>query len=220
MKGQSFVVPKDELTQGFTNVKISGNTVSAEFIASFRLPVYTFIKGELLKVEDPSFTVKRGTVVVKIDREFVEIRGSDRIAARFRTLLRREEIGRMLPLSVTKEARTVFDEIKRRDKANISYVLLTDMDKTKTPLTHAEFKGDNVQNVSEINMYQQRFKGNIARFSGVFPFSSTKKHMKTTVNFKAGAMTIFPYDSKGISPKDLRWLVSMLENKADPSPSQ
>ena len=94
------------------------------------------------------------------------------------------------------------------------------MDKTKTSLTHAEFKGDNVQNVSEINMYQQRFKGNIARFSGVFPFSATKKMMKTTVNFKAGAMSLFPFDSRGISPKDLRWLVTMLENKADPAPSQ
>ena len=83
MKGQPFVMSKDEPTQGFTKVNVSGNTVSAEFIASFRLPVYTYEKGKLLKIEAPSFTVNRGTVVVKTDREFVEIRGSDRIAARF-----------------------------------------------------------------------------------------------------------------------------------------
>lgn len=218
MKGQPFVMSKDEPAQGFAKVQVSGNTVSAEFVASFRLPIYTFEKGKLLKLEKPSFTVKRGTVAVKIDRDFVEVRGSDRIAVRFRTLLRREEIARMAPLCITKAARTVFDEIKRRDKANITYILLTDMDKTKIAFTHAEFKGDNIQNAAEINLYQQRFKGNIARFSGVFPYSSSKKSMKTTVNFKAGAMTIFPFDPKGISPRDLRWLVTMLENNADPYP--
>ena len=70
-----------------------------------------------------------------------------------------------------------------------------------------------------VYLYQQRFNGNIARFSGTIPYSSTKKAMKTTVNFKDGAMTIFPYDTKGISPKDLRWLVTMLENNADPYPA-
>jgi hypothetical protein len=181
--------------------------------------MYTFEKGKLVKLDKPSYSVKRGTVVVKIDRNFVEIRGSDRLASRFRTLLRREEVARMAPLSVTKEARTVFDDIKRRDKANISYVLLTDMDKTKIAFTHAEFKGDNIQNASEINLYQQRYKGNIARFSGLIPYSSSKKVMKTTVNFKAGAMTIFPWDPKGINPRDLKWLVTMLENNADPYPT-
>lgn len=219
MKGQSFVMSQDEPTHGFANVEVSGNTVSAEFIASFRIPIYSFERGRLVKIEEPSFTVKRGTVIVKIDRNFVEVRGSDRIASRFRTVLRREEIARMAPLSITKEARTVFDDIKRRDKANISYVLLTDMDKTKIAFTHAEFKGDNIQNASEINLYQQRYNGNIARFSGVFPYSSSKKLMKTTVNFKVGAMSIFPFDPKGISPKDLRWLVTMLENSADPYPA-
>ncbi|MHA2025969.1 MAG: hypothetical protein ACW98U_08725 [Candidatus Thorarchaeota archaeon] len=219
MKGKPFVMSKKEPAEGFSKVKATGNTVSAEFVVSFALPMWTFEKGKLLKIDTPSYSVKRGTVVVKIDRDFVEIRGSDRVAARFRTLLRREEVARMAPLTITKEARTVFDEIRRRDKANISYVLLTDMDATKIAITHAEFKGDNIQNASEINLYQQRYNGNVARFSGVIPYSSTKKAMKTTVNFKAGAMTIFPFDPKGISPKDLRWLVTMLENNADPYPA-
>jgi hypothetical protein len=219
MKSQPFVMSKKEPVHGFAKVKAIGNTVSCEFIASFAMPMYTFEKGKLLKLDIPSYSVKRGTVVVKIDRDFVEIRGSDRLAARFRTILRREEVARMAPLSVTKEARTVFDNIKRRDKANISYVLLSDMDKAQVAFTHAEFKGDNIQNASEINLYQQRYKGNIARFSGLIPYSASKKTMKTTVNFKAGAMTIFPYDPKGISPKDLRWIVTMLENNADPYPA-
>ncbi|MFW9768778.1 MAG: hypothetical protein ACFFF9_09710 [Candidatus Thorarchaeota archaeon] len=216
MKGKPFVMSETEPVQGFAKVNAEGSTVTCEFIASFALPLYTFRKGKLEKLDSPSYTVKRGTVVVKLDRDFVEIRGSDRLAARFRTLLRREEIARMAPLSVTKEARTVFDDLKRRDKANISYVLLTDMDVKKIAFTHAEFKGDNIQNASEINLYQQRYQGNIARFSGSIPYPSSKKTMKTTVNFKAGAMTIFPYDPKGISPKDLKWLVTLLENNADP----
>ncbi|MHA2178739.1 MAG: hypothetical protein ACXAAK_10360 [Candidatus Thorarchaeota archaeon] len=220
MKANPFVMSKKEPAQGFAKVKVSGSAISCEFVASFALPMYTFEKGKLQKVDTPSYSVKRGTVVVKIDRDFVEIRGSDRLAARFRTLLRREEVARLAPISVSKQARTVFDEIKRRDKANISYVLLTDMDKTQIAFTHAEFKGDNIQNASEINLYQQRYKGNIARFTGVFPYASTKKSMRTTVNFKAGAMTIFPFDSKGISLKDLRWLVTMLENSADPYPAE
>ncbi|MGY5864803.1 MAG: hypothetical protein RTV41_09375 [Candidatus Thorarchaeota archaeon] len=219
MKSKPFAISDEKPVEGFTKVKERGNTVSCEFIMSFTIPRYTFTKGKLIELDTPTFSVKRGTIVVKIDREFVEIRGSDRLAARFRTLLRREEVARMTPLSVTKQARTVFDEIKRRDKANISYVLLTDMDETKIAFTHAEFKGNNIQNASEINLYQQRFNGNIARFSGVIPYSSTKKAMKTTVNFKGGAMTIFPFDSKGVSPRDLRWLVTMLENNADPPPS-
>ena len=217
MKGQSFVMSKDETTQGFAKVKDSGNAVSAEFIASYRLPIYTFEKGKLIEL-DPRFTVTRGTVVVKLDRDFVEVRGSDRLAARFRTLIRREEVARMAPLRISKAARTVFDEIKRRDKANITYVLLADMNKAKIAFTHAEFKGDNIQNASEINLYIQRYEGNIARFSGVFPYPASKKSMKTTVNFKAGALTIFPVDRKGISPRDLRWLVTILENNADPFP--
>ena len=217
MKGRPFVMSKNEPTQGFAKVKESGNTVSAEFIASIRLPIYTFEKGKLLELA-PRFTVKRGTVLVKLDREFVEVRGSDRLAARFRILLRREEIARMAPLCITKAARSVFDEIKRRDKANIAYVLLADMNKAKIAFTHAEFKGDNIQNASEINLYIQRYEGNIARFSGVFPYPASKKSMKTTVNFKAGAMTIFPVDRKGISPRDIRWLVTILENNADPYP--
>lgn len=217
MKSQPFVMSKNEPAQGFAKVKESGNTVSAEFIASIRLPIYTFEKGKLLELA-PRFTVKRGTIVVKLDRDFVEIRGSDRLAARFRTLLRREEVARIAPLCITKAARSVFDDIKRRDKANIAYVLITDMNKAKIAFTHAEFKGDNIQNASEINLYIQRYEGNIARFSGVFPYPASKKSMKTTVNFKVGAMTIFPFDRKGISPRDIRWLVTMLENNADPYP--
>lgn len=217
MKDQSFVMSKDETTQGFAKVKASGNTVSAEFIASFRLPIYTFEKGKIIELES-RFTVTRGTAVIKLDRDFVEVRGSDRLAARFRTLLRREEVARIAPLRITKAARKVFDELKRRDKANIEYVLISDMNKAKIAFTHAEFKGDHIQNASEINLYIQRYEGNIARFSGVFPFPASKKSMKTTVNFKAGAMTIFPFDSKGISPRDLRWLVTILENNADPFP--
>ncbi len=217
MKDQPFVMSKNEPTQGFTKVKVNGTTVSAEFIASIRVPIYSFEKGKIFEL-DPRFTVKRSTVVVKLDRDFVEVRGSDRLAARFRTLLRREEVARMTPLRITKAARKVFDEIKRRDKANIAYVLIADMNKTKIAFTHAEFKGDNIQNASEINLYIQRYEGNIARFSGVFPYPASKKSMKTTVNFKAGAMTIFPVDRKGVSPRDLRWIVTMLENNADPYP--
>jgi len=219
MKGMPFVMSESEPAHGFTKVNAEGNSVSCDFIASFALPLYTFRRGKLEKLDSPSYTVKRGTVVVKLDRNFVEIRGSDRLAARLRTILRREEVARMAPISITKEARIVFDDIKRRDKSNISYVLLTDMDKTKIAFTHAEFKGDNIQNASEINLYQQRYKGNIARFSGYIPYPSSKKTMKTTVNFQAGAMTIFPYDPKGINPKDLKWLVTMLENSADPAPA-
>jgi hypothetical protein len=219
MKGMRFEISKEEPAQGFAKVKADGNIVTADFIASFALPRYTFERGKLVKLDTPIYTVKRGTVVVKLDRNFVEVRGSDRLASRFRTLLRREEVARMAPISVTKEARNVFDDLKRRDKANISYVLLTDMDEKKIAFTHAQFKGDNIQNASEINLYQQRYQGNIARFSGLIPFPSSKKIMKTTVNFQAGAMTIFPSDPKGINPRDIKWLVTMLEDNADPYPA-
>ena len=228
----------EEQGQGFASVDESGKTISAEFIASFRQSVFTFEKGALKELE-PIYSVKKGTVIFKLSRNFVEIRGSDRLASRLRTFLRREEIARIAPVTITKQAKDVFDGLKSLPGANITYTLFANFDSPSILFTQAEFRGNKIQNASEINLYQTRYKGNIAKFNGILPYPSSKKLMKTSVNFSSGSLSIYPMDMteetiistkteikerprkdepKVISPKDLRWLVTMLEDNADPYP--
>lgn len=238
MKSNTFAMSTEEQSQGFANIDESGKTIIAEFIASFRQSLYTFERGVLKELE-PVYTVKRGTVIVKLNRSFVEVRGSDRLASRLRTFLRREEIARIAPVTITKQAKDVFNGLKSLPGANITYTLFTNFDSPSILFTHAEFKGEKIQNASEINLYQTRYKGNIAKFNGILPYPSSKKLMKTSVNFSSGSLSIYPMDMteetiistkteikertrkdepKVISPKDLRWLVTMLEDNADPYP--
>jgi hypothetical protein len=238
MKSNSFTMLPEEQGQGFASVDESGKTISAEFIASFRQSVFTFEKGALKELE-PIYSVKKGTVIFKLSRNFVEIRGSDRLASRLRTFLRREEIARIAPVTITKQAKDVFDGLKSLPGANITYTLFANFDSPSILFTQAEFKGNKIQNASEINLYQTRYKGNIAKFNGILPYPSSKKLMKTSVNFSSGSLSIYPMDMteetiistkteikerprkdepKVISPKDLRWLVTMLEDNADPYP--
>ncbi|MFX1483489.1 MAG: hypothetical protein ACFFCP_09895 [Promethearchaeota archaeon] len=220
MKDHPFTMVAGEPTEGFTKVSTAGTTVSADFIASFRQPVYAFVSGQLVE-RDPIFTVKKSSVSVNFDRNFVEVHGSGRLAARFRTLLRKEEVARIAPVTITDEARTIFDEIKRRDKTEITYALISfpDIESKKTPLDHVEFKGENIQNVGEINLYQTRWGGTISKFSGNVLYPSTRLPMKTTVNFKAGSLSVTPpFGETKINAKSLRWLVTMLEKSADPYP--
>ncbi len=194
---------KDAAT-GFTKVSVVGRTVIADIVAGFRVPVLDYDKeGNLTPVHYVS--VDKGQAFVKTDKGTVEVRGSERIAKRFKSIMEDTTGAKLTPLNLNGGTKTIYDAA-----ADIASVLLTGVEKGN--LTQAEFRGVGIQNEDEIGLYTRRYKGEITRFRGTFPYPSGA-FLTTSVNAEAGSLMIYR-TGEGIYEKDLTWIVDLMEDTA------
>ena len=203
-----------DATQGFADAVASGRAVVCEFIAGFRVPVYTFKDGE----RDSSYYVSedRATVVIKLSRKTVEVRGSERIARRFRRVLQDETGAAMEHLSFSEEAaRELYDSLAIPDatkKPQINYILITGIDDPRLSIQQAEFRGEDIHSDKNIPTWTRSYKGHISRFGGLLHYSSGTR-LKTNINTEVGSLSIYS-TGEGILDKDIRWIVRLIEDTA------
>ncbi|UCE09510.1 MAG: hypothetical protein JSW61_11140 [Candidatus Thorarchaeota archaeon] len=194
---------KSDIASGFSKAKAVGKTVTADFTAGFRVPVLAF--GEDVPVH--YISVDRGSVVVKLDKGTAEVRGSGRIASRFRRWVQKETRAKMQPLNLNGGTRKVYDTA-----SDIATVLLAGLEGTTSDLSGVEFRGSGIQTADEIALYTRKYKGEIVRFRGTFPYPSGQQ-LTTSVNALTGSIFIYKW-GEGIYEKDLNWIVSLLEDAA------
>jgi hypothetical protein len=195
-----------KLGAGFSNVKVTGKTVEAEFMADFRVTVRTH--GKEGYSTQPYYSVDNATVLVKLDRGILEVRGSERIASRIRSILASETGASIEPLDLNGGAKKLYDMA-----TDVDAVLVTGVEKGS--LSQAEFKGHGLQSEEEVGMYTRRYKGQIARFRGMFEYPSPRTTLKTSVNGASGSIMIWTSDE--LSDSNVRWIVRMMEDSAPPS---
>ena len=194
-----------KLGAGFDKVRVTGKTIHADFMADFRVVVRTHGKeGFSIK---PYHSVDNGSVLMKLDRNIVEVRGSERIARRIRSILVSKTGAVIEPLNLNGGAKKLYDMA-----TDIDAVLVTGVEKGN--LTQAEFKGQGLQSEEEVGMYTRRYKGEIARFRGRFEYPSPRTSLKTSVNGAAGSIMIWTSDE--LSDRNVRWIVKMMEDSAPP----
>ena len=194
-----------KLGAGFSKVNLTGKTVTADFMADFRVVVRTHGKeGYSTK---PYYSVENGTVLLKLDRNIMEVRGSERIASRIRSILTSETGASIVPLNLNGGAKKLYDMA-----TDVDAVLVTGVEKGS--LSQAEFKGQGLQSEEEVGMYTRRYKGEIARFRGMFEYPSPRTTLKTSVNGAAGSIMIWTSDE--LSDRNVRWIVKMMEDSAPP----
>ncbi|NHJ14712.1 MAG: hypothetical protein EAX95_13615 [Candidatus Thorarchaeota archaeon] len=193
-----------KLSAGFSGVKTTGKTVSADMIASFMVPVLAYDKDGNLAPKH-YMSVDKGEVFVKLDKGTVEIRGSERIARKFRQTLDDISDAKLSPLNLNGGTKKIYEKA-----ADIASVMLTGVEKGN--LTQAEFRGVGIQNEEEIGLYTRRYKGEITRFRGTFPYPSGA-FLTTSVNAESGSLMIYR-TGDGIAEKDLNWIVELMEDAA------
>jgi len=194
-----------KLGAGFSKVQITGKTVEAEFMADFRVVVRSHgTEGFSTK---PYYSVDNGTVLLKLDSNIMEVRGSERIARRVRGILVSETGAEIVPLNLNGGAKKLYDIA-----TDVDAVLVTGVEKGS--LSQAEFKGHGLQSEEEVGMYTRRYKGEIARFRGMFEYPSPRTTLKTSVNGAAGSIMIWTSDE--LSDRNVRWIVKMMEDSAPP----
>ena len=195
---------KKDIASGFSKVKAIGKVISAEFLTGFRVPVLTYDTSGALKTIH-HISVDKGQAFVKLDRGTIEFRGSGRVASKFKNLVEDETGAKISPLNLDGGTKKLYDEA-----ADVASVLLTGVEKGN--LTQAEFRGVGIQTEEEIGLYTRRYKGQISRFRGTFPYPSGA-FLTTTVNAEAGSLMIYK-SGEGILEKDLTWIVELMENAA------
>ena len=204
LRGISYSPKKKKgLASGFASVKTSGDVVIGEFISGFRVPVLAYKAGELTSVHYVS--IDKGTILVKLDRETIEVRGSRRIANKFTRLLEDATGAKVTPLSLNGGAKKIYDRA-----VDVASVLVTGVEKGN--LTHAEFRGEGIQSEEEVGLYTRRYKGQISRFRGTFPYPSGAI-LTTSVNATAGSLMIYRV-GEGIQQRDLDWIIDLMEAAA------
>ncbi|TFF92810.1 hypothetical protein EU546_07100 [Candidatus Thorarchaeota archaeon] len=215
LKGIKYA-PKNskDATEGFAEAVASGRAVVCEFVAGFRVSVYKFKDGERKR----SYYVSedRATVIIKLSRKTVEVRGSQRIARRFRRVLQDETGAIMEHLSFDSDsARDLYDSLAIPDaskKPQIDYILITGIDDPRLAIEQAEFKGTDIHSDKNIPTWTRSYKGHISRFGGMLHYSSGSK-LKTNINTEVGSLSIYA-SGEGILDKDIRWIVRRIEDKA------
>lgn len=194
-----------KLGAGFSNVKVAGKSVIANFMADFRVVVRSHGKeGFSTK---PYYSVDNGSVLVKLDRDILEVRGSERLASRIRSIIISQSGATIAPLNLNGGAKKLYDMA-----TDVDAVLVTGVEKGN--LTQAEFKGQGLQREEEVGMYTRRYKGEIARFRGMFEYPNPRTTLKTSVNGASGSIMIWTGDE--LSDRNVRWIVKMMEDSAPP----
>ncbi len=195
---------KKDLSAGFVDVKAKGKHVNAEFVAGFRVRVLTYNKdGELTPVHYVSYD--RAQVIIKTDRGTIEVRGSERIARKFRRMYEEITGASLSPLNLNGGTQRLYSQAK-----NIDSVLLTGIQKGN--LSQLEFRGHSIQTEAEIGLYARKYKGEITRFRGTFAYPSGA-FLTTTINAEQGSLMVYK-SGDGILEKDLTWIVDLMEEAA------
>ena len=208
---------KKDPKAGFTNIDSRGKTVIADFTAAFNVVAHAFDEaGE--RTDNKYTTIERGNITVRLDDKIAEIRGSGRLAMRFRRVLMDLTDIVIEPLFIDKEARrAIYDKLIKPTEAppkpleiNVSHIAYIDVEKKE--LKQAEFRGDKLQHKAEVGHYGRMYGGTLSRFSGIFIYPSNTPY-KTTVNYDNSSIMVFK-TSDGILEKDFRWIIKMLLDNA------
>ena len=219
MSGTKYTTPKDSTTEGFANVESKGRKVRAEFQISFKVPVRYYERGEAKK--QYYMSTEKGNVLIDLTSKTIEVRGSDRLARRFRRFIY-SEFSEFAPsiesidLVTTKSSQKFYDaiikasEVAGKKTTNISHAVYANVEAQS--LRRAEFRGDNLQHKKEVTVYGTIHKGTIAMFSGIITYPS-KAYLKTAINCESGSLQIFKTES-GILEKDLRWIIDEMVKAA------
>ncbi|TFG27416.1 hypothetical protein EU528_12915 [Candidatus Thorarchaeota archaeon] len=203
---------KDTPSEGFASVESKARKVRAEFTISYRVPVRYYEGNEVKK--NYYMSVEKGMVLVDFGKKIVEIRGSDRIARRFRRFIYSEfseNAPSLLPVDLveSKSAKKFYasiikaSELKSKENTNILYAVYSNI--TAQSLRRADFRGDYLQNKKEVTVYGTMHGGTIALFSGTITYPSNTP-LKTVVNCESGSLFIYKTED-GILEKDARWLI-------------
>jgi len=151
-------------------------------------------------------SVNKAEVLIKTGKGTVEVRGSERVARKFRMLMEEHTGARLTPLNLnTDGVKAIYGEA-----TDIASVTLSGVERGN--LTQAEFRGISIKNEAEIGLYTRKYRGEISRFRGTFPYPSGAQHT-TTVNAELGSLMIYR-SGEGITEKDLNWIVALIEDAA------
>jgi len=215
MSSTKYTPPKDSTTEGFTNVESKGRKVRAEFQISFRVPV-RYYEGEQAK-KQYYMSTEKGNVLIDLTSKIIEVRGSERLARRFRRFIY-SEFSDFAPsieqvnLVATRASQKFYDaiikasEVKSKKNTNISHAVYSNVEAQS--LKRADFRGDSLQHKKEVTVYGTIHKGIISMFSGEITYPSNTP-MKTAVNCENGSILIFRTED-GILEKDLRWIIDQM----------
>ena len=206
---------KNTPSEGFASVESKGRKVRAEFTISFRVPVRYYEANEAKKKFYMS--VDKGMIIIDFGKKIVEVRGSDRLARRFRRFFY-SELSEFAPsiqpfdLVEAKASKKFYtgiikaSEIKSKENTNIIYAVYSNI--AAQSLRRADFRGDYLQNKKEVTVYGTMHGGTISSFSGILTFPSNTP-LKTVVNCESGSLMIFKTED-GILEKDARWLIDLM----------
>ncbi|MHA2070409.1 MAG: hypothetical protein ACW985_01330 [Candidatus Thorarchaeota archaeon] len=196
---------KKHVGAGFAKVSATGKTVQGEIIAGFKVPILTYGTGGRLEPVH-YISVSKAQVFVKTGKGTVEVRGSERVARKFRMLMEEHTGAKLTPLNLNSEGvKAIYGEA-----TDIASVMLSGVERGN--LTQAEFRGISIKNEAEIGLYTRKYRGEITRFRGTFPYPSGAQHT-TTVNADLGSLMVYR-SGEGIAEKDLNWIVGLMEDAA------
>jgi hypothetical protein len=210
---------KDTPSEGFASVESKGRKVRAEFTISFRVPVRYFEDGEAKKRYYMS--VEKGMVLVDLGKKIVEVRGTDRLARRFRRFIYSEfadNAPNLLPINLveSKAAKQFYSaiikasEVKSKENTNITYAVYANI--AAQSLRRADFRGEYLQNKKEVTVYGTIHGGTISLFSGMITFPSNTP-LNSVINCESGSLFIYKTED-GILEKDARWLIDEMVTAA------
>ncbi|MFW9967166.1 MAG: hypothetical protein ACFFEA_08425 [Candidatus Thorarchaeota archaeon] len=195
----------DHVGAGFTKITATGKTVEGEIIAGFKVPILTYGAGGKLALVH-YISVNKAEIFIKTGKGTVEVRGSERVARKFRMLMEEHTGARLTPLNLnTDGVKAIYGEA-----TDIASVTLSGVERGN--LTQAEFRGISIKNEAEIGLYTRKYRGEISRFRGTFPYPSGAQHT-TAVNAELGSLMIYR-SGEGIAEKDLNWIVGLIEDAA------
>ena len=195
---------KKEISAGFTKASATGKVVVGDFVAGFRVPVLSYsASGDMTPVH--YISVDRGTILIKMEKGIIEVRGSERVARKCIKLIGDATGAKIRRLKLNGGTKKLYD-----NAADIDAVLLVGVE--KGALSQAEFKGTGIQTEEEIGLYTRRYKGSIGRFRGTFAYPSGA-FLTTVVNAEAGSLMVYK-SGDGILEKDVNWIVELMENAA------
>jgi hypothetical protein len=196
---------KKDITAGFLNAKAKIKTVRAEFVAGFNVPYLKYDPDGGL-TPDYQLSVDKGIVFVKLDRDTVEVRGSGRLASRFKGILEDITGGSLEPLNLNGGTKKLYDKA-----TTVTSVALSELKKEASTLRQVQFAGDDIKREDEIGLYTRKFDGKINRFRASFKFPSGE--YKTVINADVGSLLLYR-GGQGPYEKDLTWIVELMEDSA------
>jgi len=206
-----YTPPKKTLTEGFSKVESKAKRMRAAYQISFKVPIRYYADGEAKTRYYMS--TEKGTVLINLATKSVEVRGSDRLARRFRRTFYSEfsdfgPVMEPLDLVENKSSKGFYTAIIKASEAK---------SKENTNIEHAVYTNVAAQGLKsakkEVTVYGTIHKGTIAMFSGTLTFPSNTS-LKTAINCQKGSIQIFRTED-GILEKDIRWLIEQMVTAAN-----